>query len=782
MASSEHAHGDGAEHEAASFLGEIRHRLIHLPSMSRPLKLITGLAIAQVVAAAVLISLEAVQGIGGHFPPVSLYVLDNQLVSTTVPVLVVSLVVLALAWGYLLAGLAHAHPAVQLAGLAVFTWLTFSGWDNLAIGNGSLAVTAVLVAVIWLVGGATHALHRRARRRHPGGAGSPVAVGVSCVVTAALVGGLYLNSYLAARAEGAPLIFTGQLSVEMASLAVLLVPLLLMAGADFAELADLFGSRVGAFTGRRLGVRILFGVATAAVLAVVADQLVHFRNHLDVIGVDVGIGVLAFAAIAGLLRLARVGARPRLHHVPQGSVVLVAVVSYGLAYALILAAQSATASTSPPPAIGYGPYTVSGPPAFHLEKPASWETADMTQPGGLASVRLDGLGQGDPAIVTIAAYSPAALQPDDAVTDTLLGFTSPTGLWKGQTAYLDGGHTEGSMYVYDVHSVPIFGGAAYHARAWTGTLRGDTLLIFALTPAADWSFNSPIFDHIAASLGPGTTTPATQPPATTSSARAAISAYERPEVITLGALLGIALITLVVTRLGVGRRFAGRLTTAAIFTTTVAVLAIAALPNYVLDVITNTPGHDVTPFHIGGIQTLVGILSLAWLARVAWRRGVDRMVGPLRLVLTLTIGLQVISWLYDLYTQSIGVQNFSVAQAVILLLAFLVDIALSGEGTTNRDGLLFPRTARVHLYFAYVLFTVTVILYFTTLRFQASGGAVESQFESDQYPQTGLIQLGVPLLLTAFVLGVMRWRAGRAAPEPAPVEAARQPAEAAAPS
>lgn len=759
-----HGYAAEAEHEAASLLQEMRHRLIHWPSMSRPLRLVTGLAVAQIIAAAVIVVLGAVPSIGGHFASVSLYTVDNQLVSTSMPVFIATLVFVAAAWGYLLSGVAHGHPVVQVTGLALFTWLTFSGWDQLTIDVGTLWVAIALVAAIWLVAGGAMLLHRRARLRHGSTDGSALATAATVVLLALLVGGLYLNSYAASRSLNAPLLFTGQLSLELSALSVLLIPLLLMAGVDFAELADLVGRRAGAFTARRFGARALAGLTAAVVLAVLAYQLARYHDALRTIAVDVGVGVVAFAVIAALLWAGRTAHRPALHHVPTGAVALVAVVSYGLTYTLILipAENASAAAAKSLPAVNYGPYAYTGSPQFHLEKPSAWETATVSSPGSPPAVSINGSSSGDAADLVVTAYHSSDVTPEQALSGTLLSFGGPKGLWAGGSAYLDNGHHEGPFRVDDVHSVPIFGGTPYRARAWSGTEGGYTWLIFGVTPDKYWSFNGPMFDHMASTFGLGPSPPAAPdaPASTAGKDTSALATIERPETITLGTLLLIALLALAAARYQPLRRVRERITTAAIFLTIVAVMAIAALPNYVIDTITNTPGHNLTPFHLEGIQTLIGLASLAWLVWVLVHRGLERSMRTLQLVLTVNIGLQIVAWFYDLYAQSQGVPNFTVAQAVILLLAFLVDVLLSGEGITNRDGPLFPRRSRVHLYFGYVLLTVAVVLYFSSLRYQASGDAVASQFESDAYPQTGLLQFGVPLLFTMFLLAVFRIRGG----------------------
>jgi hypothetical protein len=90
------------------------------------------------------------------------------------------------------------------------------------------------------------------------------------------------------------------------------------------------------------------------------------------------------------------------------------------------------------------------------------------------------------------------------------------------------------------------------------------------------------------------------------------------------------------------------------------------------------------------------------------------------------------------------------------VVALMWDIAFSGETITNGGNRWIPRHARVSLYFGYVMLVVANILYFSSLRFP-SGTRVEAQFESDIWVQSGMIQLGIPLLLTLFIVKLSGW-------------------------
>lgn len=135
-------------------------------------------------------------------------------------------------------------------------------------------------------------------------------------------------------------------------------------------------------------------------------------------------------------------------------------------------------------------------------------------------------------------------------------------------------------------------------------------------------------------------------------------------------------------------------------------------------------------------------------------------VGVLALLaLILNGSLQVVSWVYDLLGAAMEVSShFTVAGAVIIILALLWDATMPGETITNVDGAIFPRRSRVLLFFGYMSVTATNLLYFSTLTVQATGAHLEAQFESDVWVQNGLMLLGVPLLLTLFLLRLGRWR------------------------
>ncbi len=162
-----------------------------------------------------------------------------------------------------------------------------------------------------------------------------------------------------------------------------------------------------------------------------------------------------------------------------------------------------------------------------------------------------------------------------------------------------------------------------------------------------------------------------------------------------------------------------------------------------------------------GIQVTTALATLGLLGWLVARRRLDggRWSPVLSALLMLNVALQGLHWLYDLYGHAIaaGEARLSVAQAVVILLALGWELAMSGEAV-NGESRLFPRPARVLLFCGYVMVVATAVLYFSSLHVQETGERVRPQFESEVWPQTGITELGVPLLLClfAFRLGAAR--------------------------
>ncbi len=755
------AHG---EHHAEGFRATFRERAISLRTMPLPLRLITGLALAQLLAAAVLLVLR---DHGPQLPRVPVYVVDNQLVSVSVPVLVATVVLLTLAWSYLVSGVLHTHPAVRVGALALFSWAM---WHEGVVPNdrGIYTVGGVaLLAAVWVVAALAWLYDIRLHRRGLDDRSHLRRLVLLTFGTVFLLcGGLYALSY-AAWQGSAPLIFTETLTAHLSAVSVLLVPVLYVAGVDFAEWAEVTGERM-AHVASRVRAPMVLAIVTALAAGATAGWAAYgFRGHMGFLAQELVAAVIAAALLFGIARLLRLARRDSVaRHVPYVAIAGLAVVAYGITYLSLYLpgearAQAAAQSTGGRIEADMGPYNHEGTPEFSVEHPVFWNaTVDSDKPDGLLLIHFDGFSAGDPAVFEVFSMPASQISNTaDAVTALLGGLTAPRGPMSGHVAYLSSAQMRNGWEVIDVatyeHDPSL---KPMQARMWTRMDGGRAWAMIGFTYRSVWGANAAAFDDTALSWQPALRSEAAATTASrTSGAPQGISDSDRALAIEVGVTVLVGLVLLVLSRRRWSPRVGGAMATAALFAGTVALFGVLASLGVWAHIAT---GNDrgLVGLHIDGIQVFTGLICLACLGIAAWRRrlgGATRALLPA--ALTLVIGLQVISWIYDVYNGTMSAGRFSIAQAVILVLALLWDIAMSGEAVTNGGNRWFPRHARVSLYFGYVILVLAAILYFSSLQLPAGGGAVESQFESDVWPQAGLIILGVPLLVTLFAVKVSRW-------------------------
>jgi hypothetical protein len=782
----EDAGGSGAEHGGvstephahahSSFRAAVSERLISIRTMNRPLRLVTGLAIAWIIAAALLIALR---DHGPQGPSISVYVVDNQLVRMSLPVLVASIVLLSIGWAYLLTGAVHAHWALRVGGLGLFTWAMWH--ESLVPGDsGWAAVSWALLGGIWLVAGLAHLYDLRARRRgeeHRTHLTRLVLVTFGSIL--ALVGGLYAVAWLSVRGS-APLLFTEIFTTQLTTVSVVLIPILLVAGVDFADFGELtsdFVSRTVARARRNAGWLLGAAVALGAA-ATVAWQVWTFRSDLRDLGQEVAtacVALVLMALVMWAVRLRRSGRRFS-EHVPYAAFAVLGVLSFTITYLYLYLPASAAAGSRSTQDLSrldarLSPYNHETDPEFSVEHPQFWETKVASeQPDGLTVVIVDGVNSGDPAFLEVIT-APQSQYKDTtaAVTSVLIGLSSPKGPFSGQTAYLAGSSQAKGWEVFDVRTVVRDSGVRQlRGKLWTRMDDGRAWVLFGFTFDKFWAYNEVGFDAVAESWQPKVRVEA--PAATTKSDGARDS--DRALAVELGAVALIALGLVVWARRRQGPRSQGKVATAALYAGMVAVLLVAAVPGPLLRVATGS-SHGLVGLHIEGIQLFAGAAVLVWMAVLLARGRVGQSARPLVAAGTLLLGLQIVAWIYGLFTASADASGrFSIAEAVILVLALMWDIAFSGETITNGGNRWIPRHARVSLYFGYVMLVVADILYFSSLRFPG-GAQVEAQFESDTWVQSGMIELGVPLLLTLFIVKMSRlWRERSAAMATPDAEAA----------
>lgn len=178
-----------------------------------------------------------------------------------------------------------------------------------------------------------------------------------------------------------------------------------------------------------------------------------------------------------------------------------------------------------------------------------------------------------------------------------------------------------------------------------------------------------------------------------------------------------------------------------------------------------TTGHIETnaPYlGIEGLKAWAAMLTIVLALYSASTRQIKRLGPPITALLTLTVSLQILQWVDSIFSRTITAsESEALVAGIVLIVALTWEIAASGEGITNRSSRLFPRDSRVLLYSGYILLVAGAALFFSSLHDVKTGHLLESQFDPEQWVREGIVFLGVPLVITLFLLAAQRWRAER---------------------
>jgi hypothetical protein len=725
-------------------LAELRTRLISIRSMERPLRLITGFGVAMLLASGLLVALRDVT-----MPQVGVDYVDGRLTTMGLATFITSLAFVSLAWAYLLAGIAHIRAVLRVPGLVLFTLAM--GWQLreglTAAGTAAVAGAFALVWATVLAG----LLVRRWRPREGRGQLAPVLVPLLFAEVALIYAATWLGQSIRDQ-------FAFTVASDLSTFAQFLVPVLVLAGADLAELADLLSAGVASTVAR---IRPRHAV-TAATVAVAAAVIVVVRMAgTDLLAQAAPATALAAVVVCTLLIRRRQWHVSRRSHVPMlatavaavavGFFLVVPVLTFSL-FPPMVAATAPSANGLPTSVVvdkdltlPLAQYRRDAVPRFGLSYPEIWQVVtDLDEgPQGRTVIEFNGQNVKDAAFYLVAAVALAGHPDEDATFQSLFDTHVCTG---GCTATVSNSRTVGQDTVSDLHLTFTSGGTG------TGIVRLSTHDGFrwwrmAISSAALVQFNQPIF---AAIDGTFTTSPsrATPDQGTSPVVAAATLNQQRfsaaEECVALLAVFG-AVLMLVRRRM---QPWASR-DTGLMFMLIAA--GLFALHN-VGDLATALGRSRIIPLlDVEGIRGLLAIASLAALAYclVLRRRQLPHLAVRL---LTLNVGLQLVAWTIDLYSGTPVGGHFSLAEAGVIVVALLFDVVMSGDSITNRDGGIFPRHARVLLFLGYLVMTAVAVTFFSSEHVQATQATVEAQFDSERWVQFGLTLLGPPLLLTLFIL------------------------------
>ncbi len=709
------------EHEGLS--ATFHEKVIQLGTMELRLLLPSAVAIAIIVAGALLFALRALPwpnvGAGVNFETGTLQTLP-------LPVAVFGGLSLAVAWSLVLAGALHAHLLLRIAGIVAYlingcaVLFTVIGSAPALLMLPFVLVSVVAVAVgLYVTDRGNHrqapALHHRTRLR---------------ISTFGWVFGVTALLYALGAAGG---LQRGNvayfLTVQLVLLESILIPVLFLAGTDFAEWSEVVSGRIGSWferlAGRNLGL-VIAGIAVAVLLWAALLEGGPHRPDPAAVAVE-AVPVLVLLVPVGLLGWFA-QRRPMSTRVPFWALVV------GVAMVFVLSTPGAVieaqSTTLPGLTVGGTPLVVfqhQDVPTYSLSVPQGWARTPV--PGGFAWTDPAPGGAASRLLLLTAPRAPAAGTAPIERTGALalgrplqLGSRTRAGAWERWDIEAASAGTPQQGVAF----------ARYHgSRQW---------MLIGL--AAPGSPHDALWDAVRESWTAG-------PPASAEVPLPKLNSAVPWIALSIVLLFGLGLILLC--------RGRGEVATAGLFLLVCALFE-AAGPNLAGNALTLLGDLD-TPYvrpQSLAVGLAAGTLLLLAVTPAAMRR---RPAAPvLRLVLVLLLGMIGLELLSEgvFKTALERGQEFTILQGVVLLAAMLWDVLMSGEAFTNHGGLRVPRHSRVLIYLGYTVTVVTAVVVLGSLGFE--GGGVVGGFESDKWVQEGIVGFGAPLLFTFFFVNLSAWR------------------------
>lgn len=798
---------DGEEGEPSGLRAALREKLISLRTMPRPLRLITGVAIAQLIVSALLLALHNLPG-----PYITVGSVDHRLTHMPIITFVVCFAFFLLAWAFALAGGLRAYWPVRLLALAIFSYIAL-----LPSADGFFATFRLwLLALLWAWGLAIWLLDWRssappASPPHATGVGRVARVTrVADVVAARLTrwsawersgrGGplpartvglalLWLAVYYGVELEQTLaaheniFLFTGSITVQLQGMAFVLIPVLFLAGSDFAELGEVIATS-GAALLRVERWRWALAGATALLAALVlvyeAPRSDTVANWLLTMLGAVLMGAAAACVVWAAMRwlpLSSGGASS----LPMWALVMVTALYFAGIYLPIFGAISPVQVTL----ADYSVYQHAAPPTFSMAYPADWGVSPLPNsgPNGVTGVIFNGVRSVSTGAFTLLTFPQA--QDQQAVANALLqtvasrtaitgtvvryGPMTPLGPWTSQR----------DVIVNAKSGAPVF-----DSVGWSRVIGDRIWLLYGFTPVASAATVLPAYAQMEASWRSDLKASAPNiaaPAAVTVSARESLISTLTP--VTLALLIGVALLW------RARRRRRVTLSVAGVFAICFALFLLGATLPQTLSLL-GLPQRATwfLGLSLPALRLDAALATLIIVGALLARRSLltARSQGLLGALFAFNVGLLLVSAMGSLYDWAIvaslhSTHNpFGVIEALVVLVALGWDVAMSGEQITNVDGRRFPRSVRLLLYMGYIMFVATLALFFASQTYAYVQATVDSSFESESYPRSGLFTLGVPLVAAGFALALARWRRGRGDDDtgaPAPPESAPPPAE-----
>lgn len=772
--------GEGESEGEERFWLTLRERLISWRTMRPSLRLITGVAVAQLLAAGAIIALH-----GLTLPQINLGLSFGHATQMAAPFFWASIAFTVISLAFLMTAALMMRWPIRLLALALFSWLTLFTPEPDAYSAFRLA----MVALLWLwtgavalalgdsaeadasAGGSLGRLKSRAQRwvravraRFPGAIGAPLPV---ATLTFMLLWQVALYTALLASTGWMQYssndIFQLTIGVQLASLTGALIPFLFLAGSDFAELGELIAAGVArGLAGARVTRSSLANLVTLAAAALALYTAVTYAPSAGkgfsqygwaYLG-ELAMGVVIFLALAGLLRWGSAVSWPSAR-LSAFTLLFVSLGYFGLmTLSITVLIPPSSASTS----VTISDFSVyqapAGQPTFSMPYPAGWKVRQPKTSGGSTSLIFDGLNQtfSGAAFVEIQADAGASDATAAAAMDAYLASAEAS-----QQVTNVGAHGTDGPWQTVQFTDHLSAGRTFACQVWSRGENGYDVILIGLAVPAYKDTLFPAFESMAQGWRPDLSAhaPIFAETSDHAAARRAAAIALGLAPLALGLIVGLWLVR---------RRRAGHTAwpVAGVFIATFGLLTGAQMLPLMLQV----AGASKTATWFLGlpIENMLQVAALGIVALCAyvivWRRNNVFWLAVVRLALALNIGLLFIVWMSNLYDRAISASQSSAhhaiswAEALIVLIALGWDLLMSGETFTNRDDKAMPRHTRLLLYLGYILLTATLVVYFSAQSYTYAAGAHEAFFESEPWPQMGLQTLGPAMVVTTFALGV----------------------------
>ena len=697
------------------------YRVISFGTMDHHLRLLALVAIALILLTAILgsVRLLATQPILIQAPPL----LGGVRATVPAQLLILSVVLQAVGISYVVVGLLHASRLVRLAGLAVLTaaWLLDTIFGSGLFGGW---IGAIALGGIWALAAAWMVRERREAAAQATKGVAPTNLLVFAVTLALVLTALGVNAW-----RLGPGTFGSGLALLLSSLAYLTTPMFFRAGGDFGDAANFISYRLRLILANWN--HSIVGALTAVVALVVL--IVAIRSAANPVA-GVLLGALYFVfAVAIMLVIRPIG--ESAGGIPTSTVVGAAILTFVLldvvSPAIASQASPTRAQVQAIPAASPGIFRYEGTPPFSIRAPSGAEGVVVAQePSSYLKVAFTS----DQGWGLFVVALPAGKYPPDLAWRIPFGFNgtlapgppSRDGNWLAIP--LDGKTNRGIVWVQTTNE-----------RQW--------LLYFIVFASDQFETDLPQLVTVRDSWSPT----APDAPVTSLPVTPGPSLEERYIGITaLGWLVGAIAATLAL--ILVSRRLKPVAVISLVYLALTGMwFSLTQMPD--IPAVFGVAPKAASP-HLGlsSIEATVALVTLMAIGVAAVMRRMADAIPLLRLLLALNVALLIVIFISDVYAlPRVAVGAWAViVSALVIPVALLIDIALSGEGITNREGRQLPRKSRVLFFFGYILLVAAALVFFSSVTL-SGGMPAGSVTDSELSTELGILVFGVPFVLTIFL-------------------------------